>query len=170
MEIAALLAFYVLGILTGVVGMVILTLYLGKRSLDKRKAEGESSSKKVESVSSRMKKVKELTNEQLDLYSQASGPQKNALHGRYKNGLNGRIKELEEEKSSILKSILADGFDPEITTVDQAGVVTTTKLSAFMAESGITVEPKKTEPTPTKQVGKFTVHRGGKDDGGNTTH
>jgi hypothetical protein len=161
MEIAALLAFYVLGILTGAVGMVTLTIYLGKRALDKRKAEGESPTKK---------KVKEITNEQLDLYSQVSGPQKNALHGRYKNGLNGRIKELEEEKSSILKSILTDGFDPEITVMDGAGVVTTVKLSEFMAESGITIEPKKTEPVSTKQVGKFTVHKGGKDDGGNTTH
>jgi hypothetical protein len=170
MEIAALLAFYILGILTGAVGMVTLTFYIGKRALDKRKAEGESPTKKVESVSSRMKKVKEITNEQLDLYSQVSGPQKNALHGRYKNGLNGRIKELEEEKSSILKSILTDGFDPEITVMDGAGVVTTVKLSEFMAESGITIEPKKTEPVSTKQVGKFTVHKGGKDDGGNTTH
>jgi hypothetical protein len=161
--------FYILGILSGAVGVVALTLYLGKRSLDRKVKENAATGKQIESVSSRMKKVKDITTEQLDLQGQSLGPQKNALHGKYKNGLIGRIKELETQKNDILKSIIEDGFDPEITTIDQAGVVSNIKLSDFLASLGIFV-PSKNSETSTKQVGKFTVHKGGKDDGGNTTH
>lgn len=164
MEVATLLAFYILGLLTGAVGAITFTIYMGKRLMDKRQDEG----KKVESIGSRMKRVKDLTTEQLDLQGQVSGPQKNALHGKYKNGLIGRIKELEEQKTEILKSIITDGFDPELTVMDNAGVVSTIKLSEYLAQTGITIPPKNPSPS-TKQIGKFTVHKGGKDDGG-TTH
>ena len=168
MDIVTAFAYFILGIITGATGVITLALMMAKRSLDKLKKDTETNGKK-ESVGSRMKKVKDITTEQLDLQSQVLGPQKNALHGKYKNGLNGRIKELELQKADILKSIITDGFDPEITVVDGAGVVTTIKLSEFLANSGIIMPPKDTKQ-PTKQVGKFTVHKGGKDDGGNTTH
>lgn len=171
MEILTVLAFFILGMVSGACLTIATTVVLGKRILDRNKQE--PATKKPESVNSRMKKVKEITQEQLSLQSGAQGPQKNALHGRYKNGLIGRIKELETEKNDILKSILADGFDPEITVMDEAGVVTNIKLSEFMAQNGITMPPKQepVKPAPSaKQVGKFTVYRGGKDDGGNTTH
>lgn len=162
MEILTVLAFFILGMISGACLTVAATVLIGKRLLNKEPK------KRPETVNERMKKVKELTQEQLDLQSGAQGPQKNALHGRYKNGLIGRIKELEEQKNDILRSILSDGFDPEITVMDGAGVVTTIKLSEFMAQNGITM-PTKPAPTSTKQVGKFTVHRGGKDDGGGET-
>ncbi len=163
MEILTVLAFFILGMISGACLTVAATVLIGKRLLKK------DPKKRTESVNDRMKKVKEITQEQLDLQSGAQGPQKNALHGRYKNGLIGRIKELEEQKNDILRSILADGFDPEITVMDGAGVVTTIKLSEFMAQNGITMPTKPAPTTPTKQVGKFTVHRGGKDDGGGET-
>lgn len=168
MDIATLLAYFVFGNITGAVGIVILTLFLSKRALDKLKKEAESKGK-TESIKSRMDKVKGIIAEQLDLQNHVVGPQKNALHGKYKNGLNSRIKELELEKTDILKSIIADGFDPEITVIDGSGVVTTIKLSEFLINSGISMPPKGTK-LPPEQVGKFTVYRGGKDDGGNTTH
>jgi len=172
MDMITAIAFYLLGVFSGITGIIALTLFMSKRALDKRKKELEASGIKKESIKSRMNKVREMTAEQLELNSAADGPQKNALHGRYKNGLIGRIKELEIQKADVLRSIIADGFDPEITVVDGAGVVTTIKLSEFLAQTGALppTEPPKSIKPRTKLVGKFTVHKGGKDDGGSTTH
>lgn len=162
-----LLASFVLGMITGAAGIVSLTFYLGKRALDKKKAEVEQNTKKL-SVSDRMKRVKDITAEQLDLARRADGPQKNSLDGKYKNGLIREMKRLDEEKNAVLKSILADGHDPELTTMDETGVVTKMLLSEYMAHMGIKMDPKPVKPQ-VEQVGKFTVIRGGRDDGGNNT-
>lgn len=175
MEPVTALAFFVLGFISGGCGVIALTVYIGTRSLKKKAAAvGEVAAPKKPSINARMKRVKEITQEQLDLSDRASGPQKNALDGKYKNGLIGQLKQLDDEKNEILISILKDGVDPELTTMDGAGVVTKMLLSEYMAYMGIGV-PQKTDPKqgPTKveRMGKFTVHKGGKDDGGgNTTH
>lgn len=130
--------------------------------------------KKNDSIDERLKKVKAITAEQVELQSHASGPQKNALHGKHKNGVIGRIKQLEEEKAEILRSILRDGLDPELTTIDESGVVQKMKLSEYMVFMGYKLEAEKPKETPkearARQLGKFTVYKGGKDDGGETTH
>lgn len=170
MDVLFFVAFFTFGLIVGVFICFALTIYIGRRALVKRKTKTASIAEKAKSISSRMNRVKEITNQQLDLYSQISGPQKNSLHGKHKNNLNGQMKELDDEKAAILNSILADGFDPEISVMDGAGVITKTKLSNFMTESGIAIESKKPEPK-TKPIGRFTVHKGGKDDDdGNTTH
>lgn len=161
------LTLFFIGVANGVIGMIAFTLYLGHKSLKKKQLEAPP---KV-SINDRIKRVKDIATEQLDLSNQSEGPQKNALDGKHKNGLIGRLKVLEEEKNEILKSILADGADPELTTVDQAGVVTQMKLSEYMTHMGISMEPKKKSPKEVKaeRMGKFTVFNGG-NDGGNTTH
>ena len=179
MDITTLLAVYVLGFLTGAISLIIVTIAIAKRSFNKRKKELETG-KKPESVGARLKQVKDITTEQLDLQGQISGPQKNGLHGRHKNGLVARLKELESQKTEILKSIVADGFDPEITVMDETGVVTNIKLSEFLAQNGVVMPPvvPKPEapkvpagpPPAPKQHGRFMVHKGGKDDGSGTTH
>lgn len=164
-DLMLLLSFYLMGILTGAVGIVTLTLYLGNKAASKK-------SKDLKSIDDRMKKVKEITTMQLDLQAGASGPQKNALDGKYKNGLISELKRLEEEKNVILTSIIADGFDPEVTVMDEMGVVTKLKLSEFMAMQGITMPTKNTDKKEQPRP-RFTVHRGGLDDdgdGGETTH
>jgi hypothetical protein len=167
------LTFYFLGLLTGAAGVVAAIMYIGSRPV-KNKSGKPAEPKKVtrSEIEKRMKRVKDLTNEQLDLIGQLDQPQKNGLDGKYKNSLNSAIKEIEQEKSDLLKSILADGHDPKITTMDPAGVVTEMFLSDFMAEM-VLVAPKPSVPTPPSKssvVGKFTVHKGGKDDGSGTTH
>ena len=159
---------YLLGVFTGLIAAIAAVLIMGERSL--RKKGLKSSSKATPAVvTARMKRVKEITNEQLELYSASSGPQKNGLDGKYKNGLVGRIKELEEEKADILRSIIADGFDPDVTILDDDGQVVTKKLSEFMVDSGINMTSKDSEEAKRlKQSSRFTLHRGGKDDG--TTH
>jgi hypothetical protein len=175
MDVIILLVSFILGLILGFVSTVGLVLYLGKKSLSKKlesKLDSlKDATKKIESVSDRMKKVKDIVSQQLDMQAQATMPQKNGLDGKYKNGLIREIKRLEEEKHEILKSILKDGFDPEITTIDEAGVVTSMKLSQFMADQGIVVqkEDKQTIKETPKQIGKFTVYKGGRDDGGGET-
>lgn len=162
------------GLLCGLLAALAIVMYIGSSSLERKKKalleKIKNEDKRLESLESRMTRVKEITKQQLELSQQAEGPQKNSLHGKYKNTLVKEMKALDEEKTSILKSILADGHDPELTTIDQTGVVSKMKLSEYMAYLGITMEPQKSTAPTSKQMGKFTVIRGGKDDGEGTTH
>jgi len=172
MEATIALAFFVLGLIAGATLTVSGTIWYGARMLKRSKEKLAAVPKDTKlSVGDRMKRVKEIATEQLDLLQQADGPQKNGLDGKYKNGLNRQIKQLDEEKNQLLVSILEDGHDPELTTMDSSGVVTKMLLSEYMAYMGIKMTPKKQPETPkTERIGKFTVVKGGKDDGGNTTH
>lgn len=165
--------FFVLGFLFGVASIVTITLHLANkyRQLKKSLVEPKATNTKS-SVNERMKRVKDITKEQLDLSSSVDGPQKNALDGKYKNGSIGELKKLDEEKNEILRSLLLDGHDLELTTIDGAGVITKMKLSEYMIYMGIDMTPTApSKPTKTERMGKFTVHRGGRDDDdGNTTH
>jgi hypothetical protein len=165
------LFFYLVGFVNGVLALFFFTIYLGKRSMDRKRKDSTSSKK--DSLYKRMDRVKEIAAEMVDLAMRVEQPQKNSLDGKYKNNLNARFKALEEEKNDILKSILADGFDPELTTVDSSGVVSKMKLSEYMDYVGISAAPKPKTPGEVKaeRMGKFTVFKGGKDDnGGDTTH
>ena len=164
---------FFIGFMFGFISMIAFIVHHKEKVTEKEKKSLINKLSKRESIDSRLKRVKEITTEQLDLQGHASGPQKNALHGRHKNGIIGQIKVLEEEKSEILRSILHDGHDPLLTTIDDSGTVHQMKLSEYMVYMGITMKPKEQlatpEPTPT-QKSKFTVYKGGKDDGGETVH
>lgn len=148
------------GLIVGSTLTLMGIIYAGKKSLDKSAAGKKS-------VTDRLTKVKELTEFQLDMQATASSPQKNGLDGKYKNGLNAKIKEIEEEKAEILKSILDDGFDPDV-TVQGADGLEKMKLSTFLVQQGYDSIPKnKVEKAITKPKNPFTVVKGGKsDDGG----
>jgi hypothetical protein len=166
---------------------MILSYFLAKRHVKKLKHVLDKLNKDLEdafislgnsSFKDRMDKVKEITMQQLDLRSQIEGPQKNGLHGRHKNGLISEIKRLEEEKIEVLKSILNDNLDPEVSILDENNQTKTMKLSEYMNLMGH-VYAKKTQDAPTTKTNKFTVYTGGKassppdDDGGsgdNTFH
>ena len=152
---------YMSGIISGAIGMIALTLYIGKKALSKDRAAKKS-------VSERLQKVKTLTEEQLDMQATASEPQKNGLDGKYKNGLVKRVKALEEEKAEILKSILDDGFDPEVTVQAMGGGLEKMKLSEFLVQQGINFDIKnKTQKTIEPKKNPFTIIKGGKGDDGN---
>lgn len=165
-------AAFIMGFLLGLGSVLAFVMHVGNQGLKKKKAELQEKVKKAESIDARMKRVKEITAEQVELASRADGPQKNSLDGKYKNGIIKEMKRLDEEKNTILKSILSDGHDPELTTIDEAGVVSRMKLSEYMAYMGIKMDPPKSQQPKVEQIGKFTVIRGGRDDGGgnNTTH
>ena len=153
-----LMIVFVCGALTGIILFDIGVLIIGKKSLDKWAAYKKS-------VSDRLVKVKELTDYQLDMQSATSGPQKNALDGKYKNSLNATIKKVEEEKTELLKSILNDGYDPEVMTQGPNGIEKM-KLSALMARQGHDLNPKSKVENIAKPKNPFTVIKGGKSDNG----
>jgi hypothetical protein len=166
------LSYFALGFIVGTIATISLAFYFEARTLKKLKEE-TGNTKKQPRYLNRMKRIKDITDEQLELAQQADGPQKNGLDGKYKNNLNRQIKALDEEKNNILISILEDGHDPELTTMDSSGVVTKMKLSEYMAYMGIKMPPKsppKETQSKIERIGKFTVVKGGKDDGGDTTH
>lgn len=148
------------GMVFGAAATIIGVLHIGHKSLKKTVADKKS-------ISDRLAKVKELTEFQLEMQGAASGPQKNALDGKYKNGLNATFKKIEEEKAEILQSILNDGHDPEVTVQGPDGLEKM-KLSAFLVQQGYDSTPKsKVEKAITKPKNPFTVVKGGKsDDGG----
>lgn len=179
-EVVQFLVPYIFGLLTGIGLCLIVLLHYSKKVIDA--ASDLSSSKDLTSkaktltVSERMKRVQAITEEQLSLSRSIDGPQKNSLDGKYKNSLINKTKALNDEKDEILRSILNDGFDPELSAMDESGVVTQMKLSEYMAYMGIKMKPKnkpvaQTPEAKAERLAKFTLHKGGKSDGGNnTTH
>jgi hypothetical protein len=135
----------------------------------------EQEEKILEAVRPRLKQAAEISNRQVDLLSQAQMPSKNSLHSRHKNDLIGEIKMLEEEKRSILRSILNEGVDPKLTITNDNNEKEIILLSEYMLRNGIPLKDE-AEPVPankpeTKQeegkitkVGKFYVVPGGKND------
>jgi hypothetical protein len=158
------IAAFTAGILLGLILVLSFVMYLGTRSLTKKRAEFKTKLEGLESIEAKMKRVREIAEEMLDLYRMTDHPQKNSLDGKYKNGIIGQIKILEDEKNDLLRSIISDGHDPELSTIDGSGVVTRMKLSQYMVDAGISMSPKEKPDAPkVEQVGKFTVIRGGKD-------
>ena len=70
MEAAILFTFYVLGIFTGIIGTIVFTIYLGKRAIDRQKNQLLVDNQKPESVSSRMKKIKDMQKKKKDIEEQ----------------------------------------------------------------------------------------------------
>jgi hypothetical protein len=114
----------------------------------------------------------------MELRAQAEMPSKNAVHSKYKNGLVAEINEIEQQKLEILRTVLAEGFDPMITVLHDGGGKEEIPLSAYVLTSQQAVDSgagKKQEAAPhpgmdqpPRKVGKFFIYKGGKDDG--TTH
>jgi hypothetical protein len=173
---------FALGFMWGLIVAVGVGIAYGNyqlRKLNKVKSslleDLKKKSASLESIRDRLIKASELTQIQSDLRSRAEQPSRNSLDSKYKNGLIGELNRLEQEKISILKSILADGHDPQITVISAGGEKQEMLLSAYVAEvQGIVGEPEK-QPLPSedlapgvRRVGKFIVVQGGKSD--STTH
>lgn len=127
---------------------------------------------KRDSIRERLLKASEIMKRQVELRGHAEMPSANSAHSKYKNGLISEMTELENEKIAILQSILDDGFDPTITLVGPGGTKEEMPLSTFL-NNGVKKEAEVKQPeenqTPSvRKVGKFVVHKGGKDDSGTT--
>ena len=124
----------------------------------------------VRSIRDRLAKAQEITRQQLDLRDQASQPSKNSMHSKWKNGLINEINSLEEEKRSILESILKDGHDPFVMVLDEeTGSTKKIPLSEFLGRPSSqntdqkNIEQESSAPEITNKH-KFVVIKGGKDD------
>lgn len=178
-----------IGFLFGATITLLIILLVGSRAMKKRIEQDLSARKptelfpeKTEAVGQfngtpleRMQRIKDISYEQLALAGQIDQPQKNALDGKHKNFLLSEIRKLDDEKVALIQSILDDGHDPMLTALDADGVVTEMKLSEFFAAmQGRRSDQQKSSPEPvqrdTKQIGKFTVIRGGKNSDDGTTH
>jgi hypothetical protein len=145
----------------------------------KEQVQGLDIEQKKTSIKERLVKASELANAQMDIRAQMEMPSKNALHSRYKNGLIGELQDMEQQKLDLLRTVLAEGFDPMITVINESGAKSEIPLSTYVDEAtgvlsrhlGETPPPPPsdaTDPTQPRKAGKFFVYKGGKDDG--TTH
>lgn len=135
---------------------------------------------KANSIKDRLIQASRIADTQNELRAQAEMPSKNALHSRHKNGIVAHVQELEAQKISILRTVLAEGFDPIITVLRDGGTREDIPLSVYVLQAEqqlslhYTPAPGTTpEATPSsggpRKAGKFVIYTGGKDDGG-TTH
>lgn len=164
------LSFMVIGAFgAGVTATIYYGVYLLKKSEDKRqaglnelRAKATEAETAINTVKVKLKKISELTEQQLDLAANVNRPSASALHSRHKNGLNGQIKELEEQKLVLFKSILNDDkFDPTITIMTADNQKESMKLSAYLERNGIDYKeavPEAPMPEGAKRRGKFLVY------------
>lgn len=173
---------FIVGIVSGVLLSAVGLIYYTKKITQKFTRKQPQQSDKMSSVKERLKRVQEITQEQMDIQSYAERPQKNSLDGKYKNRSINEMERLDEEKQEILMSILRDGMDPSIGVIDDAGQVKSMKLSEYVAEYyGYNDAPIKNKQPEVRR--DFSVIKGGKEsaerdfdsddddsDSGNQTH
>src|ERR1035437_409896 len=104
---------YMSGILSGLIASAGIVLHVGSKILNRGKARAKELASNLKSDSleqtalePRMARIKEIAKQQMNTQAAHDGPQRNAMDGRYKNSLMKQMKELEEEKVSILHTIL----------------------------------------------------------------
>lgn len=163
-----------IGFLSGVATVLLVSYIVVRSERNKLKKEAEQIKlkqedlkKKYEIVRPRLKQVADISNKQLELYAQTQEPSKNSLHSKWKNDIISEIKELEKEKRSILRSIIKEGFDPDLSlTDDRDGRKETVRLSEYMARNGISLSEAddKIESAAAPRKNKFFVIEGGKSD------
>lgn len=76
-----------------------------------------------------VKLVEELSNQQAKLIVQLSIPSKNASHARHRSNILEEVKELEQAKIKIFKSIVDDGVDPLVKVYDNDSPDKTKKIT-----------------------------------------
>lgn len=183
---SSFIAGLIFGVLIGASLLMLYSIYTLKKAksklLDKIKVKAdemrESALNDAEtrtSIVERLREAARIAEEQLALRAQAEMPSKNSLHSRYKNGLVGQLQDLEQQKISILKTVLGDGVDPLITVSKDGGGREEIKLSQYVAEAEEVlgsmgyVAPQEQSQGGPKKAGKFIIYKGGKDDG-STSH
>jgi hypothetical protein len=192
---AANLAFFIVGLLLGVGGTLAYGGYLlrkAQKELTKTLNEGSPVKEKTKVTDAdrveyakykpRLDRAAQITQEQAELMAQIDQPSKNALHSKFKNGLVAEAKRLEEEKTELLRSIVADGYDPEVVVQTPEGMrrmllteylaslgydFRNLKGTATNKEAAPQAESENGEEPAVRKVGNFFVIKGGKPD---TTH
>lgn len=178
MEFAILFTVFVLGAILGVSAFMAFAWYQVRKikgSKEKLLAELIKKTKEMESkknsIQERLIQASDLAKAQSELRAQAEMPSMNALHSRHKMGLVSEIQEMEQRKLDILRTILAEGFDPSVTVITDAGNKEQQPLSTYVDNAqGLLNKhvPPDDGPSDKKSSSKFVIYKGGKDDG--TSH
>lgn len=171
MNVQFLIAYFALCFTAGTIFGAAMFMLYGLHQLKKINAKVKLSTSAREkdatyqSIKDRLTKAQEMTQRQFDILAAMDAPSKNSLHSRYKNQLSQEVRELETEKSSILRSIINDGFDPEITILNEKGQKEKLKLSEYLSRVDAADINSAPPPPPTdsgdpsiKKVGKFYVY------------
>lgn len=157
-----LFSFFILGFGSGVLGSMVAFIVAVKRVKDKPKKQ---------TVEQKMDSFGAVTEQQLKLLQLEAALR---AGGQDATTVTQQITALEDEKFNLLKSILADGADPELTAVNTKGEHQKMKLSTYLSDHATAWRPPPLNKVESKsqRLGKFTVIKGGKDDsgGGNTSH
>lgn len=122
---------FIIGFLSGAGTLLAAAILVGLKQQKSDDKDLKKILKDVElmgSVKYRFAKANEITEAQLDLVSQAERPSASAAHSRHKNDIIRRLKQLEEEKIDLFRSILKDGVDPVLSVMID-GVQQTIKMS-----------------------------------------
>lgn len=166
----------VVGVLLGAIGLLSVGYYLtqkhrnkAKKNLNdalealKKKAQEQLAQDKIydEKVRGRLDRATDISMQQAEIMAQLQMPSKNSLHSKYKNQLVAEIKSLEEEKCAILKSIITDGYNPNVNVTLESGEHKTMPLKEYMEYLGIPTGPTEQELREQRKA-KFTVIQGGK--------
>lgn len=122
------------------------------------------------SVKERFKQFRKLTETQQDLINQVYTPSKSAAHSKFKNVLTKEIKDIENRKKDILKTILDDGIDVHMTVMDPEGKTSKMKISEILADRTPQVQKldsKTDSKSPSNSVTKLRLVKENKDDPSN---
>lgn len=133
---------FILGFGFGIFVVLAFALHNLKK-LDKKRAKfaqelaisAKDIASKVESAKERINQALDISEQQYALMSGIEGPQSGPLHGKHKMSVSAELKRLEEEKITILKSVLADGYNPKLVTINEEGERESVKLSDFVAKA-----------------------------------
>lgn len=107
-------------------------------------------------------RLKAIVQEQMELFSQIDRPSVNSMHSRYKNELLGKMKQLDAEKYSVMRALVAMGCDPMVRMQTLDGTVKELSISQILALYDEPEAPKETGApnvptvTPTAPVNTAT--------------
>jgi hypothetical protein len=165
---------FLLGTIAGVIFTIVYGMYQLKKLANSRGEKVKALEEKVKlqeakfnSIKERLNEAQQLTEKQFELLGALDQPSKNALHSKYKNNISHEVRQLEEDKVKILRSIILDGYDPEITILNEKSEKMRIKLSEYLIkldrQNGVTPPPPPPENSKTtvKKIGKFVVYSGG---------
>jgi hypothetical protein len=206
-QVLAFMLVYTIGMIVGALAVIAGTRRLDRRQ-DKVKVEQkrlkqelveklikkrDETLQRSDSIKDRLMKASQIAQAQQDLRLQVEMLSDSDLHAHRRNGLVIEIAELERRKLDILKTILAEGFNPTITLIQDSGDKSEILLSEYVrqqqeitdmiprsqhqpnsntvgtagaptaASGGVAAATQ--NPNEPRKVGKFFVYKGGKDDG-----
>ena len=106
-----------------------LTKLLDKFKTD-NKTNNKSEDEALSTINTKIKfqKVREISEQMLQLQAACNQPSKNAAHSKYKNDIVRQMRELDLKRQKIIKEILDSGHNPEVQILLEDGTTKTRSL------------------------------------------